>query len=222
MSERRVDDVMTMDVVTVREDTPIKQVASLMTEHGIVCLPVVDEDRKVVGLVSEAALLPDLMETSRPRRWLRPRSAKVTAARAREMMSAPTATVPAGTEIAKAARLMTEPGTRRLPVVDANGVLVGIVAPRDLLKVFLRPDADVRREIIEQVFTNGLGVPPALIDVEVRGGVAILSGEVPAASDVPFAVRMASAVDGVVAVENRLTAAVDDHRRPRTADLTDY
>lgn len=222
MSERKVDDVMTTDVVTVREDTPLKRLASLMTEHGIACLPVLDENRKVVGLVSEEDLLPGRENAHRVRRWLHPHAAEAATTRARDVMSAPATTVPAGTTIAKAARLMTEPGTRRLPVVNTDGGLAGIIAPRDLLKAFLRPDADIHREIIEQVFTNGLGIPPALIDVQVVDGVATLTGEVPTTEDVPFATRTASAIDGVVAVDNRLTAAVDDRHRPRTADLTDY
>ncbi|MFB4298504.1 BON domain-containing protein [Actinomadura sp. NTSP31] len=76
--------------------------------------------------------------------------------------------------------------------------------------------------IVEQVFTNRLSVPPALINVQVRDGAVSLRGEGPASSDVGFAVCTAAAVDGVVAVENHLTAAVDDRHRPRTADLTDY
>jgi hypothetical protein len=90
------------------------------------------------------------------------------------------------------------------------------------LGVFLRPDDETQQEIIDEVFDSYLHANRALITVNVRDGVADLSGEVAAASQIRMAVRMASTVDGVVAVRDHLAAAVDDRRLPRTADTTDY
>ena len=140
---------------------------------------------------------------------------------AREV-STPAVTISADATIVEAARRIDESGVKRLPTVDADGRLVGIIAPRDILGVFLRPDDETRQEIIDEVFDTYPHTSRVLITVDVRDGVADLSGEVAAASQIPLAVRTASMVDGVVAVRDHLAAVVDDRRVPRTADTTDY
>jgi CBS domain-containing protein len=228
MTERRVRDVMTRKVVAVREGTPFKELVALLTERKFAALPVVDTAHRVVGIVSEEDLLfkeefhddPDRMVK---RRWWRglPKY-KAAATDAHEVMRSPATVISADATIVEAARLMDARGVKRLPVVDTNDALVGILAPRDILNVFLRPDAEIRREIIEDVFVGYLHANPALITVDVQDGVVALRGEVQADSHVGLAMRMAAAVDGVVAVRGHLFAAVHDRRLPRTADITDY
>ena len=113
------------------------------------------------------------------------------------------------------------PAGARRDVGARHHRLAGIIAPRDLMKAFLRPDADIRREIIEQVLTNGLGVPPALIGVDVVDGVATLTGEVPATGDVPFTTPHGLR-RGVSSPSTTGSPPPSTTGRPRTADLTDY
>ena len=76
-----------------------------------------------------------------------------TAETAGEIMTTPRATVPPGASVAEAARLMDRFDVACLPVTDENGKLLGVLGQRNLLQVFLRPDDEIRAEIIE-------GVPP--------------------------------------------------------------
>jgi osmotically-inducible protein OsmY len=97
-----------------------------------------------------------------------------------------------------------------MPVVDDLGRLVGMVTRGDLLKVFLREDGDIRREIQQQVLTDIAGVQPTQVAVEVDDGVVTLLGEVERASSIPGIVRQVERVDGVVDVVSQLSAVVDD------------
>lgn len=228
MTERKVRDVMTKKVVAVREGTPFKELVELLTERQLATLPVVNTAHRVVGIVSEDDLLfkeefHDDPDRVAKRRWWRglPKY-KAAATQARDVMTTPATTIPADATIVAAARLMDTRGVKRLPVVDADGALVGIVAPRDILKVFLRPDAEIRREIIDDVFVGFLHADSALITVDVQDGVVVLPGEVESDSHAGLAMRMVAAIDGVVAVGGHLFGAVHDRHLPRAADMTDY
>jgi CBS-domain-containing membrane protein len=105
---------------------------------------------------------------------------------------------------------MHEKEVKRLPVVDKEGELVGIVSRGDVLKVFLRPDAEIRREVIEGVLIHTLWMDPAGIKVTVTQGVVCLEGTVDRRSDIPFMVRLVTAVDGVVGVRESLSFRFDD------------
>jgi CBS domain-containing protein len=101
---------------------------------------------------------------------------------------------------------------KRLPVVDADGRLVGIVSRRDLLRVFLQSDEAIRAEILDDVFHRVLWVEPPQVSVEVHDGVVTLAGQLEQRSLVEIAVRLTTAVGGVVGVENHLTYKTDDRR----------
>jgi len=97
---------------------------------------------------------------------------------------------------------------RRLPVVDPSGKLVGIVSRRDLLSVFLRPDAQIADEVRE-LLTEILFADPATITVAVRRGVVTLLGQ-PGQQDhhdlIPVAIRLIWDIDGVVDVVDKLSS----------------
>lgn len=114
--------------------------------------------------------------------------------------------------LVEAARMMDRHHIKRLPVVDGAGVLVGIVSRSDLLRVFLRPDGAIRREIVHEVFERTLFFSPSAVQVEVRDGVVTLRGTVDRRSLVPIAVRLCRGVDGVVAVHDQLRYSFDDRR----------
>lgn len=191
MKHARVGFLMTDEVVSVVGRTPSAEVASLLVEHDISGVPVVDEDDLVIGVVSRTDLLTrgDLT--------------------AQQLMSAPAVTVPAEQTVTEAARLMTRRGVERLPVVDEEDRLVGIVTRRDLLRVFLRPDHEIRRRLIEEVLAETMGLGADAVDVHVVDGVVTLDGQLARNSHIPIVLRLAEQVDGVVAVTDRLTARFD-------------
>jgi CBS domain-containing protein len=221
---RRVQEVMTRNVATVGERAPFKQIVRTLAERRVSALPVLDAAGRVVGVVSEADLLhkeefppgaggPRPLE-SRRRRMARAKAAAATAA---ELMTAPAVTVGSGATVAEAAKLLERHGIKRLPVVDDAGRLVGIASRVDLLKVFLRSDEDIRREVREDVLLHTMWVDPDAFTVEVRDGVVTLAGPLEFRSLVPIAVRLVHGVDGVVDVVDRLRFAVDDTRQePRS------
>ncbi|HUY48735.1 MAG TPA: CBS domain-containing protein [Streptosporangiaceae bacterium] len=219
---------MTPDVVTAGVDTPFKELAAIMTRRGVSALPVLDGEGRVAGVVSEADLLPkqEFQEdpTARPLPWWRRWAARDRTAGtiAGDLMTAPAVTIGPDESVVAAARLMERRKIKRLPVAGPDARLEGIVSRCDLVRVFLRPDAEIREEIIDEVFTDFLGTNPALVRVTVTEGVVTLAGEVEKKSMIPFAVRMSRSVDGVVDVADELTFTVDDTRLPPVPDLTSY
>ncbi|MHC5909202.1 CBS domain-containing protein [Streptomyces sp. S6] len=219
MKHDMVGSVMTSDVVRTVRDTSFKEVARLLAEHRISGLPVVDGDDKVLGVVSETDLLlrraaAEPPAPARLTRAARRRAAKAKARTAGQLMSWPPVTVHAEDSIAEAARTMAEHHVERLPVLDVEDRLVGIVTRSDLLRVFLRPDPEIRAEIVDEVLVRGLLLPPFGVDVFVTEGVVTLRGRLERRSDTEIAVAMTRRVDGVVDVLDQLTHRLDDtHNR---------
>jgi CBS domain-containing protein len=208
----RVRDIMTTSVVTVDRITPDKEIVRLLVEHKISGMPVLSMGRKVTGVVSEGDLLAarDGSRSARSgwRHWTFGR--EVHRGRTADMlMTSPAVTIHPDATIAAAARLMNSHHIRRLPVVDADGKLAGIVSRRDLLSVFLRPDADIAAEVGETL-TEVLPGGTTGIEVAVRNGVVKLTGQTELASDedlISAVVRQAWDVDGVVDVVNKVGVA---------------
>ncbi|MFF0223873.1 CBS domain-containing protein [Streptomyces sp. NPDC004629] len=226
MKATRVGAVMTEDVVTARQSTPFKTVARLLGEHRIGGLPVIDEDDKVIGVISETDLMKHQVRapgsegrldawTRRFRRGARESAARSRARTAAGLMSAPAVTVPAQATVREAARLMTQRGVERLPVVDEEGRLVGIVTRRDLLRVFLRSDDDIRRAVRREVTADAPWLAPHTVEADVYDGVVTLTGRVERRSDATAVVAVTRRLDGVVDVVDRLTYRLDDrHAHP--------
>jgi CBS domain-containing protein len=206
----RVRDVMTTSVITVDRITPFKEIASLLAQHEISAVPVLAIGRRVVGVVSEADLLRMQGPAARPYRLGRPRHHWWAPNRhlgytADKLMTAPAITIHPDATIPAAARLMNDHHIRRLPVVDPSGVLIGIVSRRDLLSVFLRPDAEIADEAREAIKPL-LGGPPE-VTVRVRAGIVTLAGHAERGDLVPVAVGLLADIDGVVAVTDRIGLA---------------
>ncbi|NGN62468.1 CBS domain-containing protein [Streptomyces sp. A7024] len=225
MKHRKIGNVMTSDVVTVQLSTPFKEVARLLQSHGISGLPVVDDDEQVLGVISETDLMlrqaeqPDPYAPPRrrlPRITSRARRAygKARAQTAEQLMSKPAITVRPGDTVTQAARTMTEHGVERLPVVDEESRLIGIVTRRDLLQVFVRPDEEIRQEIVDEVLVRALWVIPQLVRVTVAQGVVTFEGELERQSEVEIAEQLAKRIDGVIGVVNKMTYRLDDSHIP--------
>ena len=171
---------------------------------------------RVVGVVSESDLLAKVELTGQPHPRLfagpRRRAARAHAAGAvaGELMSTPVITVAPAATLPAAARLMDRAQVKRLPVVDGDGRLIGIVTRGDLLKVYLRPDADIRQDVVREVLSQVLVVQDGTVSVAVAGGVVTLRGQVDRRSTAAVAVRLAYDVPGVVRVADRLGYDYDD------------
>ncbi|KYK13613.1 CBS domain-containing protein [Streptomyces rochei] len=201
-----VSDVMTHTVVAVGRGASFKEIVELMQQWKISALPVLEGEGRVVGVVSEADLLPkEEFRDSDPDRFTQlrrlPDLAKAGALTAGELMSTPAVTVHADATLAEAARVMAQRQVKRLPVTTVDGLLEGVVSRADLLKVFLRSDeelaAEIRQEIVSPLFAAS-GQP---VQVRVSGGRVTLSGRLRDTSLVPVAARLVRAVEGVVGVE---------------------
>jgi CBS domain-containing protein len=222
IKHRKIGSVMTDEVVTARYGTPLKEVARLLGEHRIGGVPVIDDDEKVIGVLSGTDLVNrQAAGLGRPPGVLRGRlgwlfpsvrgaRARAAARTAGALMSAPAITVKADVGVAEAARTMAERGIERLPVVDEEDRLVGIVSRRDLLQVYLRSDGEIVREIAEDLLVDTMWLAPGTVTTQVHDGVVTLRGVVERRSDKSVALRLAEHVDGVVAVVDQLTYRIDD------------
>ncbi|WP_179272360.1 CBS domain-containing protein [Streptomyces sp. XY006] len=209
MTTHVVGEVMTRDVVRARRTTPFKEVVRLLDHHRISGLPVVDADDKVLGVLSGS----DLVRCQAYREGTAPPPA-VTAG---DVMSSPAITVHPEQTVPDAARLMERRGVERLPVVDEADRLIGIATRRDLLRVFLRTDDDIRRQVSDEIVTTALNLPSDAVRVSVRDGVVTLGGQVEARSRVPELVHAVWRLDGVVGVVNSLVFRSDDCEPPTPA-----
>jgi CBS domain-containing protein len=209
-----VAQVMTRNVLTVRPDTPLRDVARLMTDHGISGVPVVEKG-SVLGIVSQADIVAKERGSRAPRgrlsRWFRraPRPAdteRLEARTAGEAMTAPAITIESWRIVADAAALMLDRRVHRLPVLE-DGTLVGIVTRADLVSAFARSDEEIALDIREDVLLRSFWITPGDIEVLVRNGEVTLKGTVESdllAQVVPETVQR---VPGVVRVKPRLAVS---------------
>ena len=200
----QVRDVMTRDVVTVGPDTSAKYAAEVLAERGFAALPVVDGDYQLVGIVAEADLLRDRLPSD-PRLHLRrdePVHESPPPLLVRGVMTSAVRTVDAGADVADLARMFVDERIRSVPVLEHHR-LVGIVSRRDLLRALVRPDGDIRHDLLRLVegYTGELGC----WDVAVEEGVATIrrirgSSESPADVEYRALHALARTVPGVVGV----------------------
>jgi CBS-domain-containing membrane protein len=216
MKTWQVDDVMTTAVVTVSPSTPYRKVVDLLVGHRFSAVPVVDDLQQVTGVVSEADLLRKIEYAGdeEPRlfdgRRRRGERVKAWASTAAELMSSPPVVVPVGTSLAAAARVMDSKGVKRLPVVDAQGRLIGIVSRSDLLKAHLRPDDDIRADVQTVVVGAFVADGFETVRIAVRDGVVTLTGHVERRSATDLADRLIRQVAGVISVVDELEYEYDD------------
>ena len=205
----QVEDVMTITVSTVRLDTPYKVIAAQLHEHRVDAVPVVNDDGCVLGVVSAADLLAKValdgnsgqegLFSRRHHRELQQAHA-LTAA---DLMTSPAVTIGPGTSVRHAARRMSERHVKRLPVVDPDGRLLGIISRSDVLAVFRCPDASIRQAILRDVITDRFFIDPATFTVNVQDGVVTLAGP-PELNLVRHGIaQQVRHMEGVVAVRER-------------------
>ena len=205
-----VKDVMTTHVVAVRRNATYKVMAASLQEHHISALPVLDDQDKVIGVVSEADLLTKQALDGGAPGHIGPllhhrQLAKASGVTAADLMTRPPITIAADDTAAHAARLMYSRRVKRLPVVTSDGHLVGIVSRVDVLSVYSRPDRDIRQEITETLILGTFLTDPARFTVTVTDGIVTIEGEPETRTLGLELVDYIRHVEGVVAVRDRLS-----------------
>jgi CBS domain-containing protein len=216
---------MTTRVIWVKRDAPFKGIVAALREHRVSAFPVLDDQGKVIGVVSEADMLikealaggydgmPGMI-TGLLRHKEQEKARGITAG---DLMTRPAVTVGAEDTVQDAARIMCRHKVRRLPVIDADGHLVGIVSRTNVLSVFNRSDEEIRKEVTGDVILDGFLTDPDTFTVAVKDGVVTLTG-VPENNEFGHEiVRRVRHVQGVVAVRDRLSYLAAEYSAPLRA-----
>ncbi len=216
----KVSDVMTVDVVTVAPDTGLKAAARKMVEHGVSGLPVIDGTGRLVGIITEADFVKQeagrsqfryrrLLDAVFGERETRPQGDTVADAMTRQPL-----TIDENARLAEAAREMSDRGVKRLPVVDGNGHLLGIVSRADIVTAYVRPDDVIEDQIRQDVIERILMIEGHELEVSVEEGVVCVAGTVPTRTDARLLEELVGRLEGVVRVEAKLEWRVDDTVSP--------
>src|SRR6266700_8083325 len=179
MKTTTVQAIMTTRVIWVKKDATFREMATALHEHRVSAFPVVDDDQKVIGVVSEADMLTKEAlgdESGVISGILHHRDqAKARGITAGDLMTTAVVAVRPEDSVEHAAKLMYDRRVKRLPVTDENGHLVGIISRADVLSVFDRTDQAIRKEIHDEVLVGEFLVDPHAFDVTVKDGVVTLS-----------------------------------------------
>ena len=145
-------EVMKTEVVTLREDTHVKEIARLMLEHDISGLPVVDGQGKVLGVVSELDLMRKQIKPNEPSIWTmlwgmdadrekkqRDAIRKYMGKTAGEIMTSPALTVDVSDSLEKVGNMMSNKQVKRVFVTD-GGKLAGVISRSAFTKLLLEGD----------------------------------------------------------------------------------
>jgi CBS domain-containing protein len=207
----RVADVMASNPVAVRANASFKEIAARLREQHAAAFPVLDTDDNVIGVVSEADLLPkEALEAGheghRGRRHHTERG-KAVGLTAADIMSRPPVTIGPFDLVSRAAHVMYDHKLSCLPVVD-GGRLVGVITRADVLRVFGRPDADIRWQILDKVIRGEFLIDPSAFSVSVQDGVVTLTGSPETAEVGHGIITVVRYLEGVVGVRDELSYPV--------------
>jgi CBS domain-containing protein len=207
----RVSDVMTTDVFTARVDTSVGRLVDLMSTNRVSAVPVVGDGDRVVGIVSQADLLPRIAATDTGARPPRRRAAaKAAATSAQDLMSTPALSIDPDATLSAAAKKMQAKRVKRLLVTGRTGQLLGIVSRADLLRLYTRPDTAIRQDIIDHVLRRTMWIEPTVVHIDVVAGVATLTGTVGRRTTAAIVARLTGEVPGVIAVVDKVRYDFDD------------
>ena len=212
----KIRDLMTRDVITIGPEAPLKEAARRMIEAHVSGLPVTDVDEQLLGVITEADFVATEADRHRRRRagLLRflykeaeiPSQERLVG----DVMTSEVVVLGEGADHVEAARLMQTEGVKRIPVVDENGRIVGLVSRADILRVFARSDGDILEEIQGDLIGRVLWLVPGRVDVRCTDGNVVLRGRLETRSDAELLAELAGRVDGVVSIENHLEFEIDN------------
>jgi CBS-domain-containing membrane protein len=218
----KVRDIMTTEPIRVTDDTRLKEAARVMVRHHVSGLPVVDGSGKLVGIVSEGDFLRQ--EASRDRghgvslldALFGGEELEVVAAETvGEVMTKNVVTITPEATVGEAARVMARRNVKRLPVVDLEGELVGIISRADVVSAFTKPDDVIEDEVREDIVRRLLFLDPDSISVVVSDGVVTLEGELENRTEAQLIEELTRRIAGVVKVHSHLGYKIDDRKLER-------
>ncbi|MAF49586.1 MAG: CBS domain-containing protein [Rhodospirillales bacterium] len=214
-------DIMTTNVITVGPDTPVPEIANLLIERGISGVPVVDDDDRLIGMVSEGDLTRMVREGRSPRRcwWLEmigkpgKSNQKMLMCRdlvAKEIMTREVITVEYFFSIASVAELLEKKHIKRVPVVD-RGKMIGIISRanlvqalaarnRDAVPEVAERDREIRQQLLDEIEDNGWSTLK-LLNVLVSDGIVTYWGLVDSEGTKEKLCQAAACISDVKAVE---------------------
>lgn len=191
----RARDLMTAPVITVHPWTSAKEAAELLSAHGFTALPVVDDDDRLVGIVTEADLIRGRIPAD-PRYVHEPRQSAA-GKTVGDLMTSPVTAMSTGTDVADLCQALVDARIRAMPIVDGAAV-VGIITRGDVVRVLAREDVEIARDVKHRLEIYGGG---GRWQVEVRDGFVHITDQFDDDSDRHVAQLLALAVPGVVAAD---------------------
>lgn len=217
-----IAEIMTTDVVSVRPQTPFKEVVELLVHSGVSGAPVIADDGRLVGIVTEAdltskeaysgrrqrilALLADAL-AAREHHW----STKAAGWVAADVMTKNVVVCSPDDDVRVVARRMLERGVKRMPV-ERGGKLVGIVSRRDILRMFARPDDAIAGDVTKRLAGDPNRPDDCHVHASVASGVVTLSGDVRFDWDKASVISLVRDVPGVIEVTSHVHNREPDPR----------
>jgi CBS domain-containing protein len=228
MADIKVREVMTEDVITLSPDDTILEAARALAGNGISGAPVVEKN-KIAGVVSEADLIEAAMpRKARPGTSILDRLSEIVTGRpgprgeginVSDVMTSNVLTIGPEDSVWKAAHQIETRGVNRLPVVDEDDHVVGIVSRADIVKAMAHDDARIKHGVEDAISILGPGVIEDLV-VEAKDGVVTLRGSADRRSTHELAVRLTARCPGVLKIIDSLTHEIDDNP-PKVPAATD-
>ncbi len=217
----KVRDLMTTDPLTVSADTLLKEAARTMVRNKVSGLPVIS-DGALIGIVTEGDFLRQEANRDQPYRFslldalfgegsVDPPAVETVS----EVMTENVITIRPEATIGEAARVMANKRVKRLPVIDDDGALIGIISRADVVNAFTKPDEIIEDEVREDIVRRLLFLDPEDVGVSVEDGVVTLDGEMENRTEAHLLEELTRRVEGVVRVDSQLTFLVDDQKAER-------
>jgi len=191
----RARDLMTAPVITVHPWTSAKEAAELLAAHGFTALPVVDDDDRLVGIVTEADLIRGRIPADP--RYVHEPAASTAGKTVGDLMTSPVTAMSTGTDVADLCQALVDARIRAMPIVDGSAV-VGIVTRGDVVRVLAREDVEIARDVRHRLEIYG---GSARWHVDVHDGFVHITDQFDDDTDRHVAQLLALAVPGVVAAE---------------------
>jgi len=213
----KVRDLMTTEPITTTPDAPLKEAARIMVREKVSGLPVL-ADGRLVGIVTEGDFLRQEANRDQPYRLsllealFGEGGAEPAVETVAEVMTEPVVTITPDATISEAARVMSHRKVKRLPVVDDDGNLIGVISRADVVNAFTKPDEVIEDEVREDIVRRLLFLEPDAVDVRVADGVVTLSGELENRTEAHLLEELTRRIAGVVRVVSNLTYQIDDER----------
>jgi len=212
----RAREIMSTPVTTVAPEASLKEIAEVMTTHGVSGVPVVDRDGRPLGIISESDFLE--REEYANRTGVFDRLAETLGATTRwhgrtaaELMTRSVITAGPDATGRELGHLMTRHAINRVPIVE-DGRVIGIVTRADLLRTLARPDDAITAEVRWRL-QHELWINPDDLRIDTRDGIVTVAGSVETRTDAELVRRWVVSTDGVVDADTQdLRYTMDDRR----------